>query len=159
VHRHHQYVFFYVAGHGGRSLLIKKHPCALSSSICFFMLQVMEVGACCLLCSQSLEDGRDVNRITEHGRPAIIAASIRRNDGVAAAIELNNPLVIHSDCRKSYTRETSIKAYLKKQCKETDTPVAATQHLRSQSTDSFDFNKHCLFCGLEAKDSKKVIGA
>ena len=52
--------------------------------------------------------GQDVNRITELGRPAIIAASICRNDGVAAAIELTNPLVVHSECRKSYTRHLEV---------------------------------------------------
>jgi hypothetical protein len=118
------------------------------------MQQVIEAGACCPLCSLGLDDGQAINNVTERGRPAIIAASIRRNDGVAAAIEQTYPLMVHSECRKSYTRESSINAYLKKQCEETEIPVTARQ-LRSQSDEVFDFKKHCVFCGLEAKDPKK----
>ena len=101
----------------------------------------MEVGRCCPLCSQSLEEGQDVNRVTDLGRSTIIAASIRRNDGIAAAIELTNPLVVHSDCRKSYTRETSIKAYVKKQCEDNENSLVGIQHLCSQFAESFDFKK------------------
>lgn len=120
----------------------------------------MDVGAKCLLCSQPLADGRDVNRVTERGRPAMIAASSRRNDGIVAAIELTNPstFVVHSDCRKNYTRESSIRAYIRKQCEETKTPVTIAKHLRSQCSQSFDFKTHCLFCGLEAKDPQKLSG-
>lgn len=141
----------------GNLMVISLHY-IIYNSHWFRMLQIMEVGAYCLLCSQSLEDGREVNHVTAFGRPAIIAASIRRRDGVAATIELTNPLVVHSACRKSYTRETSIQAYLKKQCEQTETPLAATPLLRSQSDESFDFKKHCLFCGLEAKDPRKSLG-
>jgi hypothetical protein len=37
-------------------------------------------------------------------------------------------------------------------------PVATATHLCSQCSHSIDLKTHCLFCGLETKDAKKLSG-
>lgn len=101
----------------------------------------------CLLCGESLEEGETVN--VKRGLPAIIAASIRRGDNVHEQVPNTNSVCVHKQCRRDYTRASSIEAASK-----TDRPSGSVdedaRQLRSEQK-AFDFKNHCLFCGEEAK--------
>ena len=47
--------------------------------------------------------------ITSKGLQTLLASCISRNDGLAQKMEIASPLILHKECRKQYTRPSSIK--------------------------------------------------
>ena len=60
----------------------------------------------CLICDCDL-DG-EATKISQSGLNTLKAASTRRQDGLHEAFENATNLRLHAQCRKDYTRETSI---------------------------------------------------
>ena len=102
----------------------------------YFNLMMSNNDEICILCSKKLSDGETVE--VRRGLQTIVKSSIRRKDGICNIIRDLESITVHSDCRKSYTRESSILA------NNTQSPVKAKQ-LRSASV-QFDFKSNCLFC-------------
>ena len=75
----------------------------------------------------------------------MLSSSAKNKDGY--------PLSSHKSCLPTYMPVTHIKRYLKK--RKVSCQLEAQSQLkvllRSSTKDSFDFNKHCLFCGKECQ--------
>lgn len=61
----------------------------------------------CIICEKSLETGKTV-KITQKGVRAIVEASLEREDGISTMLQNLAISSVHEECRKSYTRKTSI---------------------------------------------------
>jgi len=104
----------------------------------------METDDKCVLCDENLHVGQTVN--VTRGLGKIISSSERRNDGIAGKIHGKISLIVHTDCRKSYTRNASVG--------DTCPPSTSAKALRSSLTNVFDFTHHCLFCGSECNKTE-----
>ena len=63
----------------------------------------------CLICGSEVERGG--SQLTARGIPALISASLEREDGKwKNTDDIILPQVYHEDCKKTYIRKTSIKA-------------------------------------------------
>ena len=55
--------------------------------------------------------------IVQNGLPALYSVSISRNDGLHERLHRKTRLKVHKDCRRHYTKASSIKSALKfKEC-------------------------------------------
>ena len=63
----------------------------------------------CLICQESLCVGKTC-QIREKGITSLQEASKMRHDGLGIAFSCNSQLILHTECRKRYTRASSIKA-------------------------------------------------
>lgn len=81
----------------------------------------------------------------------LINSSLIRSDGKSSSLEGLNCVQVHTNCRKSYTRPDTIKAFLsqKESLKFSQPPTPPKEKLRSSNL--FDFKDKCIFC-LEAID-------
>ncbi len=61
----------------------------------------------CPLCKDTLGKSNVVT-VGDKGRYSLVAASIKRDDGLKVTLETITPLQVHGNCRKNYTRQTSI---------------------------------------------------
>lgn len=63
----------------------------------------------CIICKLSLEEGETV-KVTQKGVRSIFEASLEREDGISTTIQNLANLSVHVQCRKNYTRKSSITA-------------------------------------------------
>ncbi|CAH4029598.1 unnamed protein product [Pieris brassicae] len=103
----------------------------------------------------------DETVVVSRGMPTLIDASVARSDEFADYLRSQKSVTIHVDCRKSYTRKTSISASKRQREEEqASTSKVSPPHTRARiSESSFCFKNHCLFCGDEADEEaekKKV---
>ena len=63
-------------------------------------------------------------------------------------------LLIHTECRKNYTRPQSIKAHLKRQAPSTSSETPEPSTLRSKQL-KFDFKTKCFFCAESVEGEEK----
>lgn len=103
----------------------------------------------CLLCNLSLETGKVVT--VSRGIDTIIKASIARGDGLEEALKQTHPLTVHEQCRKNYTRPSSIKSSTKSSTVSHESHNVTTR----ASALKFDFEKSCIICGNEADGEKE----
>ncbi len=104
----------------------------------------------CLLCEQALSEGDTV--VVSRGLDTIRNSSVRRNDDIVEKLVDVSSICVHTECRRSYTRESNIAS--------AQIPfVDKSQTLRS-AQQTFDITQHCLFCGDECdqiSDQKKPV--
>lgn len=113
----------------------------------------------CFICNKLLTEDETV--VVSRGMPTLIDASVARSDEFADYLRSQKSVTIHVDCRKSYTRKTSISASKRQREEEqASTSKVSPPHTRARiSESSFCFKNHCLFCGDEADEEaekKKV---
>lgn len=104
----------------------------------------------CFICEFPLE-GRclTVNTVKEKGIASFIEASKKRKDGKGSCLKGQTSVRVHDKCRKSYTDERSIIAFLKK----SEELLTAKPHLTRSVGARFSFRSHCFICGLEITNS------
>ena len=71
------------------------------------------------------------------------------HDGLEAQFSSKPEIVLHSNCRKKYTRPSNIKVAAKSSDKH-DAPVPTNSRTRRSLDKVFDFETDCLFCGKDA---------
>ncbi|CAH2237338.1 jg3546 [Pararge aegeria aegeria] len=113
----------------------------------------------CFICNKLLTEDETV--VVSRGMPTLIDASVARSDEFADYLRSQKSVTIHVDCRKSYTRKTSISASKRQREEEqASTSKVSPPHTRARiSESSFCFKNNCLFCGDEADEEaekKKV---
>lgn len=94
----------------------------------------------CCLCDDLLEDGTELCVVKEKGLQSFIEASTKRKDGKVKLFKERTEIQVHVRCRKNYTTERSVAAYLKR----------AAQHIPKKKrsiTREFSFKTHCFICG------------
>ena len=109
----------------------------------------------CIICQNIL--GSNYVSVGENGRRTLVAASLKRKDGVHQLLETINPLQVHAACRKAYTRDTSIKAEKRRASEAATKEDNEPPILRSRTLD-FDISNQCLFCSeIIETNSKKHL--
>ena len=109
----------------------------------------------CSICKESCEDSSPKTIIVgEKGRQTLVTSSLERNDGLHKTFESATPLRIHVQCRKQYTRRSSItSAKRKSECHQEEEDNAP--ELRS-STPIFDIKSDCFFCTEPVTQNAKL---
>lgn len=64
----------------------------------------------CFICSKPLAESEIVFFFFERGIKTLIDSSIERNDGYVEYLKDKQSVTIHVECRKMYTRKSSIAA-------------------------------------------------
>lgn len=109
----------------------------------------------CFICSKSLTEGEIV--VVERGMKTLIDSSVERNDGFFEYLSNSESVTIHTQCRKMYTRKSSIAAVKRQH----DMEEASTSKIskispprtRARVSESdFCFKKYCLFCADDANE-------
>lgn len=107
----------------------------------------------CFICAKLLTESEIVT--VERGMKTLINASIERADEFSEYLKNQKSVTIHENCRKNYTRKSSIAAANKRQREEqeasTSTESPPRTRLRS-SESAFCSKKQCLFCGQELNE-------
>lgn len=107
----------------------------------------------CFICAKLLTESEIVT--VERGMKTLINASIERADEYSDYLKNQKSVTIHENCRKTYTRKSSIAAANKRQREEqeagTSTESPPRTRLRS-SESAFCYKKQCLFCGQELNE-------
>ena len=108
----------------------------------------------CILCNAILDENSEVVSVTK-GIGAIVSASLQRGDDKHDKLKNVSSITVHTECRKNYTRSSSIVAAKKLQALSgslsplcSSTAVGECLH---SSVRSFDFKSHCLFCGEDVE--------
>lgn len=113
----------------------------------------------CFICKKHLTDGKTV--VVSRGMQTLIDASAARDDEFIDYLKSQKSVTIYVDCRKSYTRKSSI-AVVKRQHEDdaASTSKISPPRTRTRVSESgFSFKQNCLFCGNEANEEaekKKV---
>lgn len=99
----------------------------------------------CIICNERF--GNHNTTIVRRGIPKLVEASQKREDG-KFSVRMNelSELEVHSECRKWYTRDSSITASKPQGCSE---PASKIPRLRPRDT-RFNYRNDCLFCGQPA---------
>ena len=103
-----------------------------------------------VICKHCIESASDKVSLTTRGLETLIKCSIQRDDDLKDILQANSgSLVVHSSCRKDYTRGSSIKSYKRKFKNGDDTDDhdnINTTKLRSRvGYPKFDFKVDCFF--------------
>ena len=93
----------------------------------------------CLICEGSLLDGSQTTVVKQKALQSFIEASKKRNDGKIVLFKRSTKLEVHEKCRKQYTKEKSIAAYIKRSKESGTAPLLHSNILQ------FSFRTHC-FC-------------
>jgi hypothetical protein len=112
----------------------------------------------CIICDCNLNVGETLT--VTRGLQTLKNASLKRQDGIIVKLENVTSVTVHKECRKLYTRPTSIKAEENKAAGvsgEDDDDKISFRSMRS-TKESFDFRLHCLICGMEAEQSDSKVG-
>lgn len=96
----------------------------------------------------------DETVVVSRGMPTLIDASVARGDEFADYLRSQTSITIHMDCRKSYTRKSSITAVKRQhEDEQASTSKVSPPRTRARVGESdFSFKKNCLFCGNEANE-------
>ena len=92
----------------------------------------------CILCKKLLREG-DVVTVSR-GLSALVASSQRRHDDISSLLQGLSTITVHVECRKRYTRGSSIKAVINSPPKQ----LISSKVLRSKES-VFIFKQHCIF--------------
>ena len=103
---------------------------------CPFFTEYSEMTDSCLICSEPLSVGESC-QIGSKGLASLVKVSQLLHDGLEAQFSSKPELVLHTNCRKKYTRPSNIKA-------------AEKSRTRRSLDKVFDFETDCLFCGKDA---------
>ena len=96
----------------------------------------------CLFCGESLKEGGQPTCTVSRGIETIIQRSLENEDGLHAKLVDCSSIVVHTNCRKNYTRPA-------KKLSSTVKMGPEKPNLRSEIRE-FDFKTDCFFCGEEA---------
>ena len=108
----------------------------------------------CFVCSKSLSEGPTV--LVHRGLQTLRDASIERNDGKIEHLRNVNSIKCHVQCRKDYTRKSSILAVKKVPDKGASTSTSSPTRIMMRSSEPvFNFKENCIFCGEEANEVKE----
>lgn len=114
----------------------------------------------CFICSKHLNKSETV--IVERGITTLINSSVDRNDGHLEYFKDKPSVTIYVQCRKMYTRKSSIATAKRQREMEASTSTTISPpRTRLWSGESFFcFKNCCLFCDDEANEEaeKKTIG-
>ena len=111
---------------------------------------VVKMSEVCFICNESLTESEIV--VVDRGLKTLMDSSTERGDRFDEYLKDKTSVTIHKQCRKAYTRKSSIAA-AKRQC---EAEIATTSGISPPRTrargneSSFCFKKYCLFCGNEA---------
>lgn len=131
----------------------------LKKNVCSFLF-VKEMSQFCFICSKRLSESDSVT--VERGLKTLIDASIERGDGFSEYLKDQTSMTIHVQCRKNYTRKSTIAA-VKRQHEEEQagTSKISPPRTRARTTKPvFCFKQRCLFCGNELNEefeNKKAL--
>jgi hypothetical protein len=103
----------------------------------------------CVFCNTSLGDGEDIVQLREKGCMSVNKTSVARNDSIVTSPGQR----VHKICRRDYTNPRTRKKEIVSETKD----VKSSHELRS-ATETFHFDKNCLFCGKPAKFSDRKRG-
>ena len=114
---------------------------------CLFFTVFSEMTDSCLICSEPSVG--ESCQIGSKGLASLVKVSQLLHDGLEAQFSSKPELVLHTNCRKKYTRPSNIKAAAKSSDKH-DAPVPTNSRTRHSLDKVFDFETDCLFCGKDA---------
>jgi hypothetical protein len=107
----------------------------------------------CFVCDEEVTaSSPDVSKVGEKGIVSLKKASQERGDGKISQLANVTSLLVHTLCRKNYTRTQSIAAFKKQEASTSAQPE--TSVLRS-ALPKFDFKKNCFICGEFIQDETK----
>lgn len=101
----------------------------------------------CFICSKLLTKNESVT--VDRGMNTLIYASIERADEFSEYLQNQISVTIHLECRKNYTRKSSIASAKRRHSQEeASTSKISPPRTRARVSDSaFCFKQCCLFCG------------
>ena len=102
----------------------------------------------CLICSEPLSVGESC-QIGSKGLASLVKVSQLLHDCMEAQFLSKPELILHTNCRKKYTRPSNIRAAAKSTDKH-DAPVPTNSRTRRSLDKVFDFETDCLFSGKDA---------
>ena len=113
----------------------------------------------CVICKHCIESASDKVSLTTRGLETLIKCSIQRDDDLKDILQTNSgSLVLHSSCRKDYTRGSSIKSYKRKLKNGDDFDdhdnINPTKLRSRVGYPTFDFKVDCLFCTEPVEKSR-----
>ena len=120
-----------------------------------YPLIFLKMSQLCFICNKLLTEAETVT--VSRGMKTLIDASIERGDEFVDYLRSEKSVTVRVDCRKSYTRKTSIAA-IKRQYEDGQASTSKVCPLRTRarvSESDFCFKKCCLFCGDE-EDEKAL---
>lgn len=109
----------------------------------------------CIICNELLSVSETVT-VTSKGIRTLINYSLQRKDGLNSKFETLSTVSIHKECRKVYTRSSSIKAYIASSKNIEDFESSSAPIKRRSDFQKFNFKEHCLFCGMDAVVNPKT---
>lgn len=115
----------------------------------------------CLICNERVEKD-DSSQVGEKGIEGLVSASIARNDGKSEFFMGKTSGVVHTVCRKNYTRPQSIVS--SRRSSGESEPGTSAGSTRRSSVPTFEFKKKCFFCcgtideAFQKKQQKKPLG-
>lgn len=112
----------------------------------------MSITKCPVCIKNVVRESKDVSEVKEKGILGLLKASKEREDHKHESFRGLKSLLIHTRCRKNYTRTDTIKKYVREA--STSKEETGQSQLRS-SIPKFNFKNNCLFCGLCAKEETK----
>ena len=129
----------------------------LASTIMFVPNNIFKkMSQLCFICNKLSTEGETVT--VSRGMKTLIDAIIERGDEFVDYLRSEKSVTVHVDCRKSYTRKSSIAA-IKRQHEDgqASTSKVSPPRIKARVSESdFCFKKCCLFCGDEAdKEAEK----
>lgn len=95
---------------------------------------------------------------TSGGRETIVQSSLKRQDGRDRYLCAAEPLIVHTLCRKDYTRDTTIISQTKNHELLTQSKEIRPPLLRSAAVQGFDIKNDCVVCGKEIEKSRNRKG-
>lgn len=106
----------------------------------------------CFICDKPLKESEVV--VVVGGMKTLIDASVERNDKFFEYLKDKQSVTVHVQCRKMYTRKSSIVAAKRQsETEEGSTSTISPPHTRARlSEPDFNFKRYCLFCGDEANE-------
>lgn len=97
----------------------------------------------CFICNKSLSDG-DISTV-ERGIKTLIESSVERGDGNINYLKDKKSVTVHRECRKDYTRKSSIVAVKRQRDAEEAGTSLSPPRVRTRSSGSFSFENLCFF--------------
>lgn len=115
----------------------------------------------CFICNKLLTQTGSVT--VDRGMQTLIDASTERGDEFSEYLKNQKSVTIHVQCRKSYTRKSSIAAAKRQHEEEEEASTSKVSPPRTRarvSESAFCFKQCCLFCGKELNEEyeKKSTG-
>ena len=107
----------------------------------------------CILCNSEL-GAKEVSKVTPKGLQTLISASIACKDTLTEQLKKASSLVSHTECRKQYARQSSIKAQQRRHQSPQST-LETPPTLRS-AEHKFDFRHDCIFSAEDATVNIKL---